>query len=174
MALGWKGIALGLGIFLLGTAGGVPTWGEDPRPLVGLDRVAIEVQMGQDAADLNLQAEELGILVRTGLRERIPRLAVDPSARDRIRLSVQVRLVSSSELRGFYLPFSQDYGIGPVRLEVSREVAIAGVDGILRAPVWHAEQLVMGPSHGTWVDVQEAVTRLLDELARDHQRARRP
>ena len=57
-----------------------------------------------------------------------------------MHLTVGVRAYSSSELRGFYLPLSQAYGIGPVRLVLERPALVSGLGAPITVQVWQAER----------------------------------
>lgn len=83
------------------------------------------------------------------------------SVGDRIRLTISVRPVSGTTLRGFWLPFSGVYGVGTVRLAVERMVTLPGVARAVPAVVWQAERAVAGP----WRNADQDITRSLDEMA---------
>jgi hypothetical protein len=80
---------------------------------------------------------------------------------DRIRLTVSVRPVSATTLRGFWLPFSGVYGVGTLRLAVERMVTLPGVARAVPAVVWQAERALAGP----WRNADQDIARSLDEMA---------
>ncbi len=108
------------------------------------------------------------------LRERPPAPALDSASPDRLRLTVAVRPYGASELRGFWLPFSGTYGIGPVRLAVERLVAVPGLPLPVPAVVWQAERQAKGP----WRKAATEIVTLLDDLVAaflaDYRRANAP
>jgi hypothetical protein len=83
------------------------------------------------------------------------------SVGDRIRLTVSVRPVSATTLRGFWLPFSGLYGVGTLRLAVERMVTLPGVGRAVPAVVWQAERAVAGP----WRNADQDIARSLAEMA---------
>lgn len=160
---------LGVGLALGGPAGAVE---ESVRALQGLRRVALEITFspahpGVPVEDLQNRLEEI-------LRASAPAPALDPRSPDRLRLTVSVRAYSTSELRGFYLPLSATYGIGPVRLSVERLVTLPGVAAPLRAVVWQTER----PARGPWRTSATEILGLVDDLAEafleDYRRALSP
>jgi hypothetical protein len=104
-----------------------------------------------------------------GLRSRLvaalcgghPDRTIGTGAGARIRLTVSVRQVSATTLRGFWLPFSGIYGIGSVRLAVERMVTVPGIERDVPALVWQAERSVAGP----WQRADQDIARSLDEMA---------
>ena len=80
---------------------------------------------------------------------------------NRIRLTVSVRPVSATTLRGFWLPFSRIYGVGTLRLAVERMVTVPGVARTVPAVVWQAERAVAGP----WRKADQEIARSVDEMA---------
>jgi len=82
-----------------------------------------------------------------------------------------VRSYSSSELRGFYLPLSQTYGIGPVRLAVERPAAIAGLPAPVPAIVWQAERLAKGPWRASAAEILALTDAVLASFLADYRRA---
>jgi hypothetical protein len=79
----------------------------------------------------------------------------------RIRLTVSVRPVSATTLRGFWLPFSGIYGVGRVRLAVERMVSVPDIERAVPAVLWQAERAVAGP----WRKADEEIARSLDDMA---------
>ena len=104
-----------------------------------------------------------------GLRSRLvaalcggdPAGTIGSDAGTRIRLTVSVRPVSATTLRGFWLPFSGVYGVGTLRLAVERMVSVPGVEHAVPAVVWQAERAVAGP----WRNADREIARSLDEMA---------
>jgi hypothetical protein len=98
------------------------------------------------------------------LKTSLPAAPVlDARSADRLRLTEAVRAYSSSELRGFYLPFSGTYGIGPVKLAVERMVTIPGVAAPVKAIVWQTER----QARGAWRTSASEILGLVEELAED-------
>jgi len=92
------------------------------------------------------------------LRAAAPALTLDPASMSRLRFSVLVRPYNATALRGFWLPFSGTYGIGPVRLSVERTAMVTGVSSPVLASVWHAERQAAGP----WRESPAEIVKLLD------------
>ncbi len=157
-------------------AGMLATTPTAPAPatagLRGLGRVAIELTLAPDHP--GVIPEELERRLDATLRGSHPAPTVDPRSPDVLRLTVTVRRVSTTELRGYYLPFSGSYGLGSVRLAVVRPVAVPGVAGPVGAVVWQAERLARAP----WPRSGAEITGLLDELVAaflaDYRHATRP
>jgi hypothetical protein len=131
------------------------------RGLAGLRRVAIDIVFspahpGVPVEDLQNRLDEI-------LRSAAPAApAIDARAPDKLRLTVAVKQHSTSELRGFYLPFSASYGIGTVRLAVERPVMLAGTAGPpVRGVVWQAER----PARAAWRSSATEIIGLLEDLA---------
>lgn len=126
--------------------------------LQGLTRVAVEVTVAAQVPGLSVAELERRIEAALSRSQAAP--TADRSSAERLRLMVGVEAYSSAELRGFYLPFSGRYGIGPVRLIVERPVTLPGIPTPVRAVVWQAERLTKGP----WRRAATEVLGLLDEL----------
>ena len=135
--------------------------------LTGLRRVSLAVDL-QHPID-TLSVEDLLGRLEEGVRQAEPTMSASESATDRLRLTVSVRPVSATTLRGYWLPFSGTYGIGPVTLEVERRVTLPGAAPPFPAIVWQAERIAAGP----WRTTPAEVMRLLDELIAQWQGARR-
>ena len=135
--------------------------------LTGLRRVSLAVDL-QYPID-TLSAEDLLARLEDGLRQAEPAMSVNESATDRLRLVVSVRPVSGSTLRGFWLPFSGTYGIGPVMLELERLVSLPGVPRPFPAIVWQAERTATG----AWRTAGAEIMRLTNELIAEWLDARR-
>ena len=78
----------------------------------------------------------------------------------RIRLTVSVRPVSATTLRGFWLPFSGLYAVGSLRLAVERMVTVPGIEPAVPAVVWQTERAVAGP----WRKADQEIARSLDDM----------
>jgi hypothetical protein len=131
--------------------------GSPSAGLTGLERVSVRVEASADVAAL---APPLEQRVADALRQA-PRPAprLDAAGQDVLRLTVAVQAIGSRALRGFYLPFSGTYAIGPVRLALLRPAKVGGGTDVV-ATVWEAERQAAGP----WREVATAMTRLTDEL----------
>ena len=135
--------------------------------LAGLRRVSLAIDL-QYPID-TLSVEDLLGKLEEGLRQTEPAMSVNESAADRLRLTIAVRPLSATALRGYWLPFSGTYGIGPVILELERMVTVPGSTAPFPAIVWQAERIASGP----WRTAPVEVMRLLDELIGQWQGARR-
>jgi hypothetical protein len=142
---------------LLAVASVSPAAAEPPRALGGLARVGVDVRL--NPAPTGLSVEQLSLRVSTRLSDLAPSLTIDPASSDRLDLDVAVRRHGASALRGFWLPFSGTYAIGPVRLRVERMVTVAGVPTAVPATVWRAERHAAGP----WRSATDDVLKLVDE-----------
>jgi len=146
---------------------------ESVRGLQGLRRVAIEIAFSP--AHPGVPVDDAQARIEGVLRGSLPSAPiVDGRSPDRLRLIISVRQVSSSELRGFYLPFSGSYGIGLVRLAAERMVTAPGVSAPVRAAVWQAERHTRAP----WRTSGEEILGLAEDLAElfveDYRRAVAP
>ena len=128
-----------------------------PGGLTGLERVAVRVEGTTDVV-ATLSAE-LQQRIADALRQPPRGVQIDPASPDVLRLTVGIRSLSSATLRGFNLPFSGTYGVGPVRLALQRRVVVGGVSDVL-ATVWEDERQAAGP----WRGVAAQARRLTDEL----------
>ena len=138
--------------------------------LTGLRRVslAVDVQYPLDA----LSAEDLLARLEDGLRQAEPAMSVNESATDRLRLVVSVRPVSGTTLRGFWLPFSGTYGIGPVMLELERLVSVPGAPRPFPAIVWQAERIATGPWRTAGTEIMQLTGDLIAEWLDARRQAR--
>jgi hypothetical protein len=128
-----------------------------------VDRLAtsVDVEHPVDGAP----ADELRRRLAAFLAALRPPIALDPASPDRLRLTVAVRPYSSSALRGFPLPFSGTYGIGPVRLGVERAVHLPGrASPTLPAVVWQRELMVATRWTVAGPAIVDALGRLLETL----------
>jgi len=106
-----------------------------------------------------LSSVQLMQRIDSRLRTDAPALTLDPASSSRLRFSVLVRPYGATALRGFWLPFSGTYGIGPVRLSVERAAVVTGVSTPVLASVWHTERQAAGP----WRESPAEIVKLLDE-----------
>jgi hypothetical protein len=127
-----------------------------PGGLTGLERVAVRVEGTADVATLSAELQQR---IADALRQPPRGVHIDPASPDVLRLTVGIRSLSSTTLRGFNLPFSGTYGVGPVRLALQRRVVVGGVSDVL-ATVWEDERQAAGP----WRGVAAQARRLTDEL----------
>lgn len=135
----------------------------------GLPRVAIEVTVSPNHADLT--PEEVRRRVEEALRRTQPAPVIDQASADRLHLTIAVRSYSSSDLRGFYLPLSQAYGIGPIRLTVERPAVISGVPSPVRATVWQTERQAKGPWRSSASEILELADEVVSSFLTDYRRA---
>jgi hypothetical protein len=138
-----------------------PAAAEPVRALAGLGAVGVDVEL--NASHESIAAERLARRIQARLSDGAPRLTVDPAARDRLRLAVAVQPHGATALRGFWLPFSGTYGIGPVRLSLERVVTLVGGPEPIRANVWHVERQAAGP----WRESAAEILKLLDANVAD-------
>ena len=164
------GVALS-GLLVAGSTAGAAAL-EPWRGLQALPRIALEVVMSPELPGLS--TDELERRIRAASATARPAPTLDPSAPDRLRLGVAVRPHSSAELRGFYLPFSGTYGIGPVRLVVERPVTIASLSQPVPAIVWEAERLAKGPWRLAATEIRALVDAVLAAFLNDYRRAAGP
>jgi len=150
--------ALALSVALLLAPASPGSAAADPaRSLAGLTRIGVDVEL--DPSQTSLSPEELTRRIDARLRAAATALTLDPASPARLRLTVLVRPYGATALRGFWLPFSGTYGIGPVRLSVERMATVTGVSTPVVASVWHAERQAAGP----WRDLPAEIVKLLDE-----------
>jgi hypothetical protein len=148
-------VTLALSVALTASAAGV---------LDGVTRVALSIDV-RPPIDGVVSGDELGRRVSTFVAKLEPSLALDESSADRLQLTITVRSYSSSELRGFPLPFSGTYAIGTVRLTLHRAVQIVGgPPRILSASIWERERQIATRESAARGAVDRAVEELLDEL----------
>jgi hypothetical protein len=137
-----------------------------------MPRAALEISMDPDHPLVSV--EDLERRVEDALRQNRPPLAFDPTSQDRLHITIAVRSYNASELRGFYLPFSGDYGIGPVRLSVERPATIRGLSAPVPAVVWQAFRQAKAPWHRSGREILALVDELVAELLEDYSRAAGP
>jgi hypothetical protein len=147
--------------FLLAAMSASPATAEPARGLAGLTTLGVDIDL--DASQDSLSSEQLARRIDARLREAAPALTLDPASPARLRLTVAVRPYSATTLRGFWLPFSGTYGIGPIRLSVERAVMVTGMSTPILASVWDTERQAAGP----WRESPAEIVRLLDEALSD-------
>jgi len=131
--------------------------------LDGVARVAVAVELKQPLDGVS--GDALAKRIATLLAALEPPLPVDQGSTDRLRLTIAVRPFSSSDLRGFPLPFSGTYAVGSVRLSLHRAVEIAGSrPRIVSASVWERERQITTKGSAARSAVDRAVTQLLHEF----------
>jgi hypothetical protein len=116
-----------------------------------------------------MTAADLVARLMDGLNRAEPPFTVSDRATDHIRLTVAVRPMSATALRGFWLPFSGTYAVGAVRLGVERAVTLPGVPRPFPAVVWQTERVVGAPFHAS----EREIVRVLDEMVAELLDARR-
>ena len=131
--------------------------------LDGVVRVAVAVELKQPLD--GVAGDALAKRIVTLLAALEPPLAPDQGSTDQLRLTIAVRPYSSSELRGFQLPFSGTYAVGTVRLSLHRAVEIAGGRRrILSASVWERERQITTKGSAARAAIDRAVTQLVHEF----------
>jgi hypothetical protein len=151
---------------------GLPTLvlgGERWEGLQGLPRVAVDVTVSPNHPDLVL--EDVRRRVEDGVRRGQPAPVIETGSAERLHLTVGVRAYSSSELRGFYLPLSQAYGIGPVRLVLERPAQVSGLGAPIAVQVWHAERQAKAAWRHSAAEILELTDELIAAFLLDYQRA---
>lgn len=143
--------------------------GERWEGLHGLPRVAIEATVTPNHPDIT--AEDMRRRLEEALKRGPVAPIVEPTSTDRLHLLVTVRAYSSSDLRGFYLPLSQAYGIGPVRLIVERQAQIAGLGAPVPAQVWQAERQAKAVWRNSGAEILELVDEVIAAFLADYRRA---
>ena len=134
---------------------------EPASALAGVTTIGVDVEL--HPSQESLSPEQLARQIESRLRAAAPALTVDPASPTRLRLTVRVRPYSATALRGFWLPFSGTYGIGPVRLSVERTAMVTGTSEPVLASVWHAERQAAGP----WRESPAEIFKLLDQALSD-------
>jgi hypothetical protein len=141
------------------------------RGLAGLKRVALDIAFspihsGVPVEDVQQRMEEV-------LRNGLPQApVVDAKSPDRLRLVVSVWEISTTDLRGFWLPFSRSHGIGVVRLGVERPVTIAGSTTPVRAIVWQSEAQARAPWRDSATEILQIAEDLTEAFLADYRRLR--
>jgi hypothetical protein len=155
-----KALALSAALLLVALSVGWAT-AEPARVLAGITSIGVDVEL--DPSQDSLSSGELAQRIETRLRGAAPGVTLDPASPTRLRLTVRVRPYNATSLRGFWLPFSGTYGIGPVRLSVERPAAVTGMSEPVLASVWHAERQAAGP----WRESPAEIVKLLDQTLSD-------
>lgn len=140
--------------------------------LSAMPRLAIDVAFSPIHPEL--AADEVRPRIEEALRRGQPGPTLDPSSADRLRLVISVRALSSSELRGYHLPLSQMYGIGPVRLAVERPAFVSGVTAPIPVVVWQTERMAKGPWRASGREILELVDEMIAAFLADYRRAQGP
>ena len=149
-------LALLLGMLAAGAARVDAAW----PGLRGVKRVAIEVVFSPDHPQLAPEVVEKRLEDALLASPAAPK--PDPRSTDRLRLVVAVRQVTSSDLRGYYLPWSGYYGVGTVRLAVERQMIVPGSPPTAAVPaiVWQVDRQALGP----WRRSRDEIMALIDDL----------
>jgi hypothetical protein len=150
----------------------VPAHAQGWAGLQAMPKVALEISMAQELPGLGIDTVE--IRLEQAFRETRPAPAMERTSVDRLQLSVSVWPVSSSELRGYYLPFSGQYAIGGVRLAVIRPARIGARPVPVPAVVWQAERQVRGPWRTSGQEVLALIDELLGEFLEDYSKVGSP
>lgn len=158
-------LPLALLLLAAGPAGAAERW----QGLQSLPNVAVEITFSPNHPDVS--ADEVRPRIEEALRRAKPAPAVDAASADRLHVIISVRSYSSSDLRGYYLPLSQAYGIGPIRLTVERPAAISGLPTPVWATVWQTERLAKGPWRSSAYEVLELVDEVVNSFLADYRRA---
>jgi hypothetical protein len=137
--------------------------------LQALPRVTVEITFSPTHPDLT--PEQVRPRLEEALRRAPPAPAVDPASADRLRLTISVRSYSTSDLRGFYLPLSQAYGIGPVHLSLERPAVISGLPTPVSATVWQAERQARRPWRSSATEILDLADEVVASFLRDYRRA---
>lgn len=135
--------------------------------LAALHHVRLDVHLAHPLE--TMRAPDLAAHLAGALLRAEPPLTVQDGAADRIRLTVSVRPVNATVLRGFWLPFSGTYGVGTLRLGVERMVTLSGVPRTFPGLVWLTDRNVAV----SWRTTDGEITRLLDEMVAELLEARR-
>jgi hypothetical protein len=131
--------------------------------LTGVGRVGLDVAIEHPIE--GLRVDDLGRRLATFLSDQRPSITHDETSEARLRLAVAVRPHSATTLRGFWLPFSGQYAIGPVRLALERAVRLPGHSSReVTAVVWQRERIVTTRWSAAGAAVVRAVEELLAEL----------
>jgi len=152
---------------LAALAAAAPVSADEPARLAQLHRMSLAVEIVYPLP--GLAAADLGARVAKALRGTTPPLTIEHGLSDRLRVSVAVRPVNATTLRGFWLPFSGTYGVGAVRLAVQRSVSLSGTAQAFPASVWQTARIVSI----AWRETDREVGRLVDEMVEEFVHARR-
>jgi hypothetical protein len=134
-----------------------------------VQQVAVDVTVSPNHPDLGV--EEMRRRVEDGVRRGQPAPVVETGSAERLHLTVGVRAYSSSELRGFYLPLSQAYGIGPVRLALERPAQLSGLAAPIAVQVWQAERQAKGAWRNSAAEILELTDEVVAAFLTDYRRA---
>ncbi|HET8579093.1 MAG TPA: hypothetical protein VFO18_18505 [Methylomirabilota bacterium] len=137
--------------------------------LQSMPNVSVEITFSPNHPDVS--ADEVRPRILEAIKRATPAPIIDIGSADRLHVLIAVRSYSSSDLRGYYLPLSQAYGIGPIRLTVERPAAISGLPAPVWATVWQAERLAKGPWRSSAYEVLELVDEVVASFLADYRRA---
>jgi hypothetical protein len=143
--------------------------GERWEGLQGVVRVGVDVSLSPNHPDLVV--EEVRRRVEAGVRRGQPAPVVETGSAERLHLTVGVRAYTSSELRGFYLPLSQAYGIGPVRLVLERPAQLSGLGAPITVQVWQAERQAKGAWRNSAAEILDLTDGVVAAFLVDYGRA---
>lgn len=158
-------LAAMIGLAAPSTAVSAERW----EAIQALPRVAVEVTLSPNHPELLV--EDVRRRVEDALRRSPIAPAVEAGSAERLHLVVAVRAYSSSELRGFYLPLSQAYGIGPVRLVLERPAHVTGLTGPVVVQVWQAERQAKGSWRTSAAQILELTDEVVAAFIADYRRA---
>ena len=156
---------IGLAALPARVAVGAERW----ETLQALPRVAVEVTLSPNHPELLV--EDIRRRVEDMVRRGPIAPTVEAGSAERLHLIVAVRVYSSSDLRGYYLPLSQAYGIGPVRLVLERPAQVAGLAAPVVVPVWQAERQAKGPWRTSAAQILELTDEVVAAFLDDYRRA---
>jgi hypothetical protein len=157
-------------LLALGPAWGAPATAADRwQGLQSLNSVAVEITFSPNHPDVSV--DEVRQRIMEGVKRGNPVPVLDIGSADKLHLLIAVRHYSGSDLRGYYLPLSQAYGIGPIRLTVDRPAAISGLPTPVWATVWQTERLAKGPWRSSANEVLELVDEVIASFLADYRRA---
>jgi len=158
-----------LAVLSLVTIASLAVGGERWEGLQGVQRVAVEVTVSPNHPDLDL--DEVRRRIEDGVRRGQPAPLVETGSAERLHLVVGVRVYSSSELRGYYLPLSQAYGIGPVRLVLERPALVSGVGAPITVQVWQAERQAKSVWRNSAAEILDLTDEVVGAFLMDYRRA---
>lgn len=156
---------LAFGPAVAAPAAAVERW----QGLQSLPSVAVEITVSPNHPDVAV--DEVRRRIEEGVKRANPAPVLDIGSADKLHVFIAVRQYSSSDLRGYYLPLSQAYGIGPIRLTIERPAAISGLPTPVWATVWRTERLAKGPWRSSAYEVLELVDEVLTSFLADYRRA---
>jgi hypothetical protein len=156
-------------VLSLVTIASLAVGGERWEGLQGVQRVAVDVTVSPIHPDLVV--DEVRRRIEDGVRRGQPAPLVEPGSAERLHLTVGVRVYSSTELRGFYLPLSQAYGIGPVRLVLERPALVSGLGAPITVQVWQAERQAKSVWRNSAAEILDLTDEVVGAFLLDYRRA---